>query len=152
MTDKHIMHRSLHSIPHDCVFCHIDSLRTRIIEEFDYVRVIHANPRLMPGHLLVIPRRHVERMKDLEDAELLELLHVVNSYCDKILKFAKGYMVKNNFMPFLEESRLKVNHLHIHILPRTYNDDLYNKVLFNESGLYEDLTEEEFVKISGLLR
>jgi len=98
----------------------------------------------MPGHLLVIPKRHVERMSELNDAELLELIHVVNTYCDKVLKFAKGYMVKNNFMPFLEESRLKVNHMHIHILPRNFSDDLYTKALFNESTLYEDLSDEEY--------
>jgi diadenosine tetraphosphate (Ap4A) HIT family hydrolase len=101
----------------------------------------------MPGHLLVIPKRHVERMSELDDTELLELTHVVNTYCDKILRFAKGYMVKNNFMPFLEESRLKVNHMHIHILPRVFNDDLYSKALFNESTLYQDLTDEEYEDI-----
>lgn len=128
----------------DCRFCNINPERTKIVEEFEHVKVILANPRLMPGHLLVIPKRHVERMSELNDAELLELIHVVNTYCDKVLKFAKGYMVKNNFMPFLEESRLKVNHMHIHILPRNFSDDLYTKALFNESTLYEDLSDEEY--------
>jgi len=133
--------------PATCRFCHINVERTRVVEEFDHVMVILANPRLMPGHLLVIPKRHVERISELEDSEILELFHVVNAYCDKILKFAKGYMIKNNFMPFLEESRLKVNHLHVHILPRVFDDELYADALFEESTLYQDLTDEEISDI-----
>ena len=135
-----------------CRFCNINPVVTKTVEEFDHVKVIHANPRLMPGHLLVIPKRHVERMSELDDAELLELTHVVNTYCDKVLKFAKGYMVKNNFMPFLDESRLKVNHMHIHILPRVFCDDLYTKALFNESTLYQDLTDEEYSEVLKKLK
>ena len=106
----------------------------------------------MPGHILVIPKRHVERLKDLSDPEKKELMDTVDEYCDKVLKFARGYTLKNNFMPFLEESRLKVDHLHVHIYPRNLDDDLYKKVLYNDMLLWKNLSADEAKKMKKILK
>jgi diadenosine tetraphosphate (Ap4A) HIT family hydrolase len=106
-----------------------------------------SNPRIVKGQLLVIPNRHIERMSELKDYELLELIHVTNKYCDKILKFAEGYLIKNNYMPFLDESEKKVDHLHIHIIPRWNLDELYTKAIIHENELFKHLTEREYNEI-----
>jgi len=131
----------------NCRFCSIDPKRSRIIKKFKYCYVMFSNPRLVPGHLLVIPNRHVERMSELDDKELLELNRTVNKYCDKVLKFSEGYMIKNNYMPFLDESDRKVNHLHIHIIPRYNMDGLYTKAMIHENELFRHLTEKEYKEI-----
>ena len=74
-------------------------------------------------------------------------MHALNKYCSKILKFADGYMIKTNYMPFLTESERKVNHLHIHILPRNIMDELYTKSMIYENGLFKKLTGKEYKEI-----
>jgi diadenosine tetraphosphate (Ap4A) HIT family hydrolase len=135
-----------------CSFCNIDPERSKVIKKFKYVYVIFSNPRLTPGHLLVIPNRHVKRISELKDEELLELFHVMNLYCDKVLKFAKGYMIKNNYMPFLDEGERKVNHMHFHILPRNFNDKIYMKMIKPGDKLFEYLTDEEYREMLKKLR
>ncbi|MGV8171560.1 MAG: HIT family protein [Candidatus Woesearchaeota archaeon] len=131
----------------NCRFCNIDPKRSKVIKKFKYCYVMFSNPRLVPGHLLVIPNRHVKRISDLKDDELLELMHVTNTYCDKVLKFSEGYMIKNNYMPFLKESERKVNHMHIHIIPRYNLDELYTKAMIHENELFKYLTDKECKEI-----
>jgi len=53
----------------ECPFCNINSEKTRILKDGNFTRVVFSNPRLMPGHLLVIPKRHVEKISDLNKEE-----------------------------------------------------------------------------------
>ena len=68
----------------DCPFCDIGS-ETRVLEEREYTRVIFSNPRLMPGHLLVIPKRHVERLEELNEEERKEIFDVAIEFEERIL-------------------------------------------------------------------
>ena len=43
-----------------------------------------SNPRLMEGHLLVIPKRHVEKLSELNEEERKELFDTVIEYQEKI--------------------------------------------------------------------
>ncbi|MGV8141424.1 MAG: HIT family protein [Candidatus Woesearchaeota archaeon] len=129
-----------------CRFCKINPDRNKIVKRFNHCYVLLSNPRIVEGQVLIIPNRHVERISQLKDDELLEMMRVLNEYCDRILKFADGYMIKNNYMPFLEESERKVNHLHIHIIPRYYHDELYTKAMIHEDKLFKALTDKEYDK------
>jgi diadenosine tetraphosphate (Ap4A) HIT family hydrolase len=131
----------------NCRFCELDANKSKVIELFKHCYVMFSNPRLIYGHLLIVPNRHVVRMSELHTDELQEIMHVVNLYCDKVLKFSKGYMIKNNYMPFLEESDRKVNHLHIQIIPRWNQDELFTKALIHENELFKPLTEEEYKEV-----
>jgi diadenosine tetraphosphate (Ap4A) HIT family hydrolase len=132
-----------------CGFCELDSNRSKVIELFKHCYVMFANPRLVAGQVLVVPNRHVERISELKNDELVEIMHIVNMYCDKVLKFSEGYMIKNNYMPFLEESERKVNHLHIQIMPRWNRDELFTQAIIHENELFKPLTEEEYKDIIG---
>ena len=59
----------------ECPFCNINKEKTVIINEGKNTRVILSNPKLMQGHLLVIPKRHVEKISQLEKNEREELCH-----------------------------------------------------------------------------
>ena len=61
----------------DCPFCNINSEKTRILEDKKFVRVIFSNPRLMPGHLLIIPKRHVEKISELNKEEQMNYLKLL---------------------------------------------------------------------------
>lgn len=135
-----------------CRFCNIDNFKTRTIKAFKHSRVIFSNPHYMPCHLLIIPKRHVEKISELNDEERKELMVVIAEYTDKILKIFPAYSIHHNYMPMLEDSQTKVNHLHVHIWPRSKNDELYEKSMKHQDLLFTSLTEEEIEKYSELLK
>ncbi len=136
----------------DCPFCTIEAARNRIIKEGRFVVVIFSNPRLMPGHLLVIPKRHVEKISELESDERQELFSTVVEFQEKILsRIASGCDIRQNYRPFQKQDTIKVNHLHIHLHPRELFDNLYEKSQIFETSIFEKLGEGESDRLFGIL-
>ena len=136
----------------DCPFCNINPEKTKILKEGDYTRVIFSNPRLMPSHLLVIPKRHVEKLSELNEAEKQELLNTVIKFQEKILdKIASGCDIRINYRPFQKQDDLKVNRLHVHLQPRELFDELYEKSQRFEKEVFKELSSDEAEKIKALL-
>ncbi len=143
-----------------CVFCTVASGspspeasadRRRILKEGEYMYVIFSNPRLMPGHLLVIAKRHVTRLSELTEEERRELLDFIIEFEGKILeKLAPGCDIRQNYKPYIPDSRLSVKHLHFHLNPRYPNDELYEKVDIHRKPMYQDLPPEEKEKLFKL--
>jgi len=135
-----------------CPFCKQD--KSLLIKDGKLVYVQLSDPRLVDGHLLVIPKRHVERLAELTEEERKEIFDMTAEFQDKVLgRFSAGCDVKQNCRPFLSQSRLKVDHLHIHLLPREFEDELYTKSMIFEKEIFRNLTDEErirFVKLFGL--
>ena len=135
----------------NCPFCDINKERTRIIDEGLYVRIILSNPRLMYGHLLVVPKRHVERMSELYEEERSELISKVIEFQEKILNLlANGCDLRQNYRPFQNQTNLKVYHLHIHLQPRELEDELYSECQRFETQIFSELKTEEKEKLSKL--
>jgi histidine triad (HIT) family protein len=135
-----------------CRFCKINKEKNKIIKEGKYTFVILSNPRLMPGHLLVVPKRHVEKISELTKKEREELIETVIKFQEIILKkIAPGCDISQHYRPFLKESKTKVNHLHIHLLPRKLNDELYLKSIIHYKEIFKDLTKKEIKEISNIL-
>ncbi|EKE19581.1 MAG: histidine triad (HIT) protein [uncultured bacterium] len=128
----------------DCPFCAIDKEKNRIIKESKHAFVIFSNPRLMRGHLLVVPKRHVEKLSQLNDDERRDLFDLVMEFQDKISeKIAAGCDIRQNYRPFQKQSDLKVHHLHVHLQPRELNDELYEKCQIHETDIFSKLPDEE---------
>jgi len=107
----------------------------------------------MPGHLLVIPKRHVERLSELTKEERDGLLEEVVNVQEKILNsFAKGCDICQNFRPFIPDSKLKVSHLHFHLRPRELDDELYQKSQIHEKEIFRDIEEGEWEKYRELFK
>ena len=137
-----------------CPFCNINKVKTRIIENGNHCFVILSNPRLMPGHLLIIPKRHVEKLSELSNSELADLLKFTVKYQEKIIKnIASGCDVRQNYRPFIKDGKLKVAHLHFHLQPRwpDVSDELFTKCQKYEIELFKPLTDDEKADIEKLL-
>jgi len=135
----------------DCPFCHIDKEKTKIIKEGEKVMVVLSNPRLIEGHLLVIPKRHVEKISELNEEELKELFENIIEFQQKILsKISPGCDIRQNYRPFQKQNNLKINHFHFHLLPRKFEDEIYQKCQIFEKNLFKELTKKEAVKIVKL--
>ena len=136
----------------NCPFCEINMEKTRILAEKKYVRVIFSNPRLMTGHLLITPKRHVERISELDNNEKEELLETIIEYQEKIIKnVSSGCDIRQNYRPFQKQDNLKVNHLHIHLQPRELYDELYKRSQIHEKEMFEELKKEELERMTKLL-
>jgi len=136
-----------------CPFCTSAKQEQRILKEGQYAYVIFSNPRLMPGHLLVIPKRHMEgKIKDLSKEERDEIFDLIAEFQSKILeKLASGCDIRQNYKPYVENSRTHVNHLHFHLYPREYKDELHEKADIYRKPLYQDLAQEEKERLFRLL-
>lgn len=137
-----------------CPFCEINVEITRVVKDGRLARVILSNPRRMPNHLLVTPKRHVEKISELEKEELGEIFELLIEFEEKLLESgAGGCDIRQHYRPFIKdgESRTKVGHLHFHLQPRELNDQLFLKSQSLQDDLWEDLTEEEIERSLRLL-
>jgi diadenosine tetraphosphate (Ap4A) HIT family hydrolase len=136
----------------NCPFCDPNHHKTRIVFEGTYSRVILSNPCLMRGHLLVIPKRHVEKLSQLDSDEKKEMFDLIEKYQELILKkISSGCDIRQHHRPFQEENKYKVNHLHFHLQPRDLYDELYRKCQVHETEVFQDLPQEEIEDILGRL-
>lgn len=97
-----------------------------------------------PGHLLVIPKRHVLHLSELREEERKEFFDTAITYQEKILKnVSSGCDLRQNNRPFLSESDLKVDHVHIHLQPRELQDELYLKSNVHDLEIFKPLDQAE---------
>jgi ATP adenylyltransferase len=127
----------------NCPFCNLNEEINRIIYEGKTVIVIPSNPRLTEGHLLVIPKRHIEKPSDLTPDERKELFDTVLDFQDKlIIKYGNGCDIREHYRPFQKQNDLKVDHIHFHLIPRSLDDEIYR--------VYEKLQRDVFSPMSSL--
>jgi histidine triad (HIT) family protein len=131
----------------ECVFCDISQHKqtlNHIIAEDDFsVAFLDKNP-MAKGHTLVIPKRHVEKLSDLNDNEIKKYFNFISKIQKAVLKFSgegSGCDILNHYRPYLQEGEMIKRHLHFHVMPRRLNDDLFRKVRIH-------LTEDEMKKIA----
>lgn len=135
-----------------CPFCDvIEKEPDRVLAEKEHVVAILSNPRLMKGHTLIIPKRHVKRLTELNEAEKNELMETVIEFQEKILdEVAEGCDVRRHYRPFLDDA-ITVAHLHIHLHPRHFADELWEESQQYHRDLFEDLSEDEKKEMKELL-
>src|SRR3989344_6417220 len=132
-----------------CPFCNIDKEKTRLLKTGTYIFVVLSNPRLMEGHTLVIPKRHVEKISDLNKEEKKELFSTMVEFQEKIIqKISPGCDIRENYRPFQKQDNLKIDHLHIHLQPRKFEDELYQESQIHEKKVFKELTNVEAAKIT----
>src|SRR5574344_917234 len=98
----------------DCIFCKIinGDFNTKFVYEDDDAVVFNdINPKAKI-HLLVVPKRHVESLNELDDINLLgRLMNIVKKVT--VQENIKSYRTVINTG---KEAGQEVFHLHIHIL------------------------------------
>lgn len=136
-----------------CPFCKINEKKTKIIKNSNSAFVCLSNPRLMPGHLLVIPKRHIEKISQLNNKEKQEIFDLLAEFQEKILKnIADGCDIRQNFRPFLRQNKVKIDHIHFHLQPRFFKDELYKNRQAGEKPLFKKLSIKEIRKITQLFK
>ena len=135
----------------DCPFCTTAREDNRILKEGEHFYVIFSNPRIMPGHLLVIPKRHVTRLVELSAEEKKEFLDLLIEFEEKILeKLSTGCDIRQSYKPYVPNGNISVHHFHFHLYPRKENDEFHKVIDPHQKLLYRDLPDEEKEKLFKL--
>ena len=99
----------------DCLFCRIvaGKIPATVVYEDDHVLAINDVFPRAPFHVLVVPRKHVERLSDLEDEPLGgRLLQAVRTVARQGGVGDNFRLVVNNG----DNAGQNVLHLHLHVL------------------------------------
>ncbi len=105
----------------DCVFCKIISgeIPTKFLNETSHsVSFLDAFP-VAKGHVLVIPKKHHQKIQDLgskENSDLFSLVHQMTSKVDSVTG-ATLLAVHNG-----KQAGQEVPHVHVHLVPRSSDD------------------------------
>ena len=106
----------------NCIFCNIDE-ESKVIKNRDWF-VIYDRFPVSPGHMLIIPYRHINSLEELYNSEkesFFEILDNTKILLDSIYK-PDGYNIGINLG---KEAGQTIMHMHIHVIPR-YKGDIEN--------------------------
>ena len=126
----------------DCLFCKIieESIPSKTIYEDELVKVfLDINPNTN-GHCLIIPKKHIVTVKEVDNILTTHILEVEKKIYDLLkekLNIKGLTIVQNN------ELGQEVKHYHVHLIPR-YEDDNWN-INFNQESLKD--TDEVYQEI-----
>lgn len=102
-----------------CIFCEIVAGRApahKVYEDEDTLAFLDLFP-ITRGHVLVIPKRHVDRLTDLREDEYADLFRTLATICRRAERLSMDYNVAVNQGTLAGQI---VFHLHFHVIPR-YN-------------------------------
>ena len=107
----------------NCLFCKIinKEIPAEIIyEDSEAIAVLDVHPRA-PGHTMVLPKVHAENILDLPDEKIEGIFKAVKKVTELLNKSLKpdGFTIGINHG---KVSGQTIDHLHIHIMPRWFND------------------------------
>ncbi len=109
----------------DCIFCAVrddnpDVESLKVYQDSTFMICLNLYP-YNPGHLMVIPTRHVEKFEDLSDEERNRMFYLVIR-CQQLLQdllHPTGFNVGYNQGEYAGAS---IKHIHVHIVPRYHSE------------------------------
>lgn len=132
----------------DCIFCKIDKgeIPSYTIYEDKNVRAFLDITQGTKGHTLIIPKRHIKNIYELDEQTAQDVFKVVPKIATA-LKTAFNpiglNVINNNDQPLQS-----VFHFHIHLIPR-YEDD---GVKLSTVNNYGKVTQEEFMELVAQIK
>ena len=105
----------------DCIFCKIVSkqIPAKILHETsDSICFLDVFP-LAKGHVLVIPKKHHQKIQDMSNEENIDLFSLVREITSKVdlITGATLIAVHNG-----ADAGQEIPHVHVHLVPRDKND------------------------------
>jgi histidine triad (HIT) family protein len=124
----------------DCLFCRVVAREVPasvVMETAEIVGFLDIRP-VFKGHVLVVPRRHVETLSDLPDALVVPLLTSTRSVAAAMVS---ALSAQGSFVAMNNVVSQSVPHLHVHVVPRTKGDGL--RGFFWPRTRYADEAEQD---------
>jgi histidine triad (HIT) family protein len=134
-----------------CVFCAIVAgarAADFVLRDDEVVAFLDVKP-LFKGHVLVVPRAHVETLPDLPAAGLAPLFGAVARVARAVETALDAH---GTFVAINNKVSQSVAHLHVHVVPRRRKDGLRG-FFWPREPYADDAEREEFaVRIKAALR
>lgn len=108
----------------DCVFCKIISgeySSSKIYEDDSILAFMDIQP-VNRGHLLIVPKKHVELIADLDDETSSKMMVLANRINNSLRKSGVKLEGVNYFLADGESAGQEVFHTHLHLIPRFKGD------------------------------
>jgi diadenosine tetraphosphate (Ap4A) HIT family hydrolase len=139
----------------ECVYCSNPEIKEREIVGSGLAWVFPTNTPIVPGHVLIAPRRCVAKYEDLTHEEKFEIEELRIKIIDALKRTfgAEGFNYAWNENPVAGQS---VPHFHLHVLPRKVEDEGITqyeprKFLYRP-GSRESTSENELIEVSNLIK
>ena len=133
----------------NCVFCKIvkgEIKSQKVYEDEETLAFLDINP-VNKGHVLVIPKDHYENIFDIPKEKLAKVMEVVQKVAIALKKMgADGVNIVSNNGKAADQH---VFHLHVHVIPRYYNDGKEMDSI-NKRTKYKD--ENEMMEYANKIR
>ena len=139
----------------NCAYCELPEIQDREIIRNKYAWVIPTNIPIVPGHVLILPIRHVAHISDLTTDELVAILELREkiSVAMKDLFGAEGFNYAWNEGKIAGQS---VPYFHLHMLPRKTGDagitEYEPRKFLYRPGEREATPEVELQAVAKLIR
>lgn len=126
----------------NCIFCKIikREIPSKIVFENDLNLAFLDISPISKGHTIIIPKNHYSTLEDISDHELTETFKVVKKISKRIHQSLQidGYnILQNNFTA----AGQVINHFHVHIIPRSFDDDKFRVKIPRNQASDEELNE-----------
>ena len=126
----------------DCIFCKLANgeIPTKVVFEDDIVTVfMDANPNT-DGHMLIVPKKHIEDFTEIDNETLLHVHDVAKKMKELIYKKLGtcGLKLVNNY-----GSEQLIKHYHMHLIPVYEDTDFHYQYVdpANIDSVFEKLTK-----------
>lgn len=135
----------------DCIFCNIATGKipsTKIIEDDRTLAFLDINP-LAPGHTLIIPKVHAERLEGLSNEDAAALFAAAHRISGEVQRGVAAEALTIG----INDGRVagqEVPHVHVHLIPRFTGDDAGG--VHNMWLTRPNLSPEEITKIGERIR
>jgi histidine triad (HIT) family protein len=93
---------------------------------------------LLPGHVLVMPMRHVETLDEMPDDLLVPVFGAVRRTS---IAVQKALRAEGSFVATNTRVSQSVPHVHVHVVPRNKGDGLFSTRLIWQRRRYENDSE-----------
>ncbi len=138
-----------------CQFCNNSDVQSRLIYQDDLIIVFPTNIPITPGHTIICPVRHISKIDELSDQELL----AIKSFLVKLKNGLKKSLGAEGFNIAWNEGEAAgqaVDHLHLHVVPRHAGDQgIYNyepREFLYRPGSREISPDQELQDIARLIK
>jgi bis(5'-adenosyl)-triphosphatase len=103
-----------------CIFCQEKVQENYFLESENFLAIYNLAP-ILPGHSMVIPKKHHQSLMELSEAELCEMTIFARKTV-KLLMKAFSVTAFNWTIQEGVEAGQTVPHLHLHLIPRAEKD------------------------------
>jgi histidine triad (HIT) family protein len=132
----------------ECIFCKIisgDAPVSKIYED-DEVLVFPTLQPVNPGHLLIIPKRHVPFFADLDENTAMHIMKTAKKLTSAIRKSGFRCEGVNLFVADGDAAGQEIMHFHMHVYPRFKGDEFGFK--YNLKKHFIEMDRPELDKIA----